>query len=240
MRKSSYAAFMFAVMLVMCIIRWTAQADVADPEIFIRDVPGASFDLTASENALELTITPQTSGDFRYSFVLISGDTKHAEKLDSGYYSYGRSGDITASFVYGVPEEGEVMHYEINASFFPRNATPQVTESDDKPAPESEDKPVPESDDKPVPESGDKPAPESDDKPSSSDNSQTTAESRDKPAVSADNKSSSGGGCSVYYDDFAPHTYSIVRRNYVSANFKASADVHNINGTVYVELHKGE
>ena len=205
----SYVGLMMLVLIMLCLMRWTAQADVADPEIFVRDVPGASFDLSTSENAIVLTITPHTSGDISYSFVLVSGDSKHAEDSSSGYYSYGDSEDVRALFVYGVPEDGETLHYEIAASFFPRIRP--------EPEPDSEDKPVPDSED----------------------HSSRT----ETPLVSQDTTSTSGGGssgCSTSPDYFDHEGYYFVHINYVSAYFTASADVHNVGGTVYIELHKGE
>ena len=213
----SYVGLMVLVMVMLCLMKWTARADVADPEIFVRDVPGASFDLSTSDNALMLTITPHTSGDVSYSFVLVSGDSKHAEDSDSGYYSYVESEDVRASFVYGVPEDGESLHYEIAASFFPRMRP--------EPEPDSEDVPVPDSEDVPVPDSEDR-------------SSRT-----ETPIVSQDITSTSGGGssgCSPFPEYVAPESHYFVHINYVSAYFTASADVHNVGGTVYVELHKGE
>ena len=197
----SYVGLMMLMLIMLCLMKWTAQADVAYPEIFVRDVPGASFDLSTSENALVLTITPHTSGDVSYSFVLISGDSKHAEDSNSGYYSYGESEDVRASFVYVVPEDGESLHYEIAASFLPRIRS--------EPEPESED------------------------------HSSRT----ETPIVSQDITSTSGGGssgCSPFPEYVAPESHYFVHINYVSAHFTASADVHNVGGTVYVELQKEE
>ena len=205
----SYAGLMMLVLIMLCLMRWTARADIADPEIFIHDEPGASFDLTASQNAITLTISPHTSGYCSYSFAIMSADIQHTQESADSYYVYGESEDVSVSFVYDVPEEGETLHYEIAASFFPRIRP--------EPEPDSEDKPVPDSED----------------------HSSRT----ETPLVSQDTTSTSGGGssgCSTSPDYFDHEGYYFVHINYVSAYFTASADVHNVGGTVYIELHKGE
>lgn len=125
MRKNLYVSFVFAIMLLLCAMRWKALADVADPNLFRRDESSAKFSLRnsgylGSDNTLYLTITPLTaSGDYSYSYASVSGDNELILESKDASFSYGVSKDITASFIYDVPKEEEVLHYRVRASFSP-------------------------------------------------------------------------------------------------------------------------
>lgn len=105
-------------MILLCALRWSARADIANPDIFLNK-PSADFNLINSENILNLTITPYTSGDCFYSFALISGDSEIIKEAHDLYFNLNVSKYLKASFAYGVPEAGEVLHYIARASFSP-------------------------------------------------------------------------------------------------------------------------
>lgn len=177
MRRFPYIGFVLSVMLVLCVLRWKAQADLVDPEIFSRSEPGASFDLSASGDKFVLIITPKTSGHYYYYFTRISGDISLVEDADAGICTQSRDfTEILASFPFGKPEEGGTIHYRVEASFIP------LTEFVDVPDTVSDDNVV------------------SDDSDVISDDVKETASADNRTTTSSDTARTSGGGgsCSIY------------------------------------------
>lgn len=136
MSKRSLMCLVFTIMLVLCIFKWRAGADVPDYRIFVRDVAGADFNLSVSketENALELKMIPLTSGDYSYTFSLVSRDYEDVMLSSRDYYSYGDE-DLKVIFVYERPEAGETLYYTIRADFIPESRystrTGEITRSD--------------------------------------------------------------------------------------------------------------
>ena len=221
MRRFPYIGFMLSVMLVLCVLRWKAQADLVDPELFSRSEPGASFDLFASGDKFVLTITPKTSGHYYYYFTRISGDMSLVEDAYAGICTQSRDfTEILASFPFGKPEEGGTIHYRVEASFIP------LTEFVDVPDKVSDDNVV--SDDDVV----------SDDNDVISDDAKETASADNRTTTSSDTAQTSGGGgggsCSIY-----TFRRSIWVR-FEPVFFRASADISNVNGTVYVNIDRKE
>ncbi len=120
MSRRSFLGLMFGVMFVLCAVKWTATADVIDNRIFRRNEQGASFDLTTSKGALELTITPQVTGNYEYSFSRLTGNTERIEDTSKDFYVYAEGKEITAKFSYATPADGGIIHYVVRASFVPR------------------------------------------------------------------------------------------------------------------------
>ncbi|MBQ3402690.1 MAG: hypothetical protein IJG65_04870 [Synergistaceae bacterium] len=135
MSKRFFTGFLFSVMLVVCMLRWTARADVVNHRIFRRNAPGAEFNLSVPEvggNVLELRITPLTSGDYSCQFSLLSGDSEQPQYSSRGYYSYSEGKSVTASFNCRTPEAGEVLHYMASASFTPDGRYESIEESSNR------------------------------------------------------------------------------------------------------------
>ena len=128
MSKRRFIYLIFVVMFGLCAVRWKAQGDVPNiPEI--HNIRGASFDLTVSDTggALELIIKPATSGDYAYSFSLVSGDSEITAASAAGYCSYKTGEEIKASFDCALPDLGETIRYSVKANFIPNNTSPTIS-----------------------------------------------------------------------------------------------------------------
>lgn len=130
MSKRRFICLIFVVMFGLCAIKWNAQGDVAIPQDY-HNIRGASFDLTVSDtgSALELTIKPATSGDYSYSFSLVSGDTELTVASKDSYFYYKAGKLIKASFDCALPEPDKILRYSVKASFTP-NDTPPADDKD--------------------------------------------------------------------------------------------------------------
>ena len=139
MSKRRFMCLTFAVMFCLCAMKWKAQGDVAFPE-YHHNIRGASFDLTVSEtgNALELVIKPAISGDYAYSFSLLSEDSELIITSADEHYSYKTGDEIKVSFDCALPEPDETMNYSLKASFTPTvtSSTPQedIVSTDNSPS----------------------------------------------------------------------------------------------------------
>lgn len=221
---------MFAVMLLLCVMRWKALADMADPHIFYDYISGAKFSLVNSENALKLKITPFTSGDYSYSFSLIDGSTEIIKESKDAKFEFGNkkigSQDIEVSFSYDVPENNETLRYKVRESFSPiEDSQPPV---DPTPRPY------------PYPHSYDVPADSSKDKVSSSSGScslffsalyDDDIDDDIDYDIDDDIDDDDDDNDDIDDDDF----FHIV---YIKAEFSATVEVRKVQDNVFVDIEE--